>query len=85
MFPRRAVRATLCGVDHIEEGFAFAKEAGFGDLAERGTAIAEELGNDLVYAGFSFGVMTAQRLAQTRPQAAALLMERIKERLLQTA
>src|SRR6476661_2944287 len=51
----------------IEEGMAFAREAGFGALAERGVAAAEEFGADIVYAGFSFGVMPAQQLAQTRP------------------
>jgi dienelactone hydrolase len=59
----------------IEEGMAFAREAGFGALSERGVAAAEPLGEEVVYAGFSFGVMPAQRLAQTRPGArGALLM-----------
>ena len=61
--------------DTIEEGLAFAREAGFGALAERGVAAAEGIGNDVVHAGFSFGVMVAQQLAQTRPGArGALLM-----------
>src|SRR5437764_4424785 len=59
----------------IEEGMAFAREVGFGALAERGVGAAENLAPDCVYAGFSFGVMPAQRLAQTRPGArGALLM-----------
>jgi dienelactone hydrolase len=59
----------------LEEGMAFAREAGFDELAERGAAAAEGIGADVVYAGFSFGVMIAQRLAQTRPGArGALLM-----------
>lgn len=59
----------------IEDGFAFAGEVGFDVLRERGAAAAEQFGPDLVYAGFSFGVMIAQRLAQTRPGArGALLM-----------
>ena len=59
----------------LEEGMGFARDAGFGALAERGVAAAEELGPEVVYAGFSFGVMIAQRLAQTRPGArGALLM-----------
>jgi dienelactone hydrolase len=59
----------------LEEGMAFAREAGFGALAERGVAAAEEIRPDVVYAGFSFGVMIAQQLAQTRPGArGALLM-----------
>ena len=61
--------------DTIEEGMAFASEAGFGALAERGVAAAEGMSPDTVYAGFSFGVMVAQQLAQTRPGArGALLM-----------
>jgi dienelactone hydrolase len=59
----------------IEEGMAFARETGFGTLAERGVAAAMEMRPELVYAGFSFGVMVAQQLAQTRPGArGALLM-----------
>lgn len=61
--------------DTIEEGFSFARETGFDAIRERGLAAAGELGTGLVYAGFSFGVTIAQRLAQTRPGArAALLM-----------
>jgi dienelactone hydrolase len=61
--------------DTIEEGMAFAQEAGFGALAERGVATAEGISPDVVYAGFSFGVMVAQQLAQTRTGArGALLM-----------
>jgi dienelactone hydrolase len=61
--------------DSIQEGFAFARESGFDAIRERGAAAADELGPDIVYAGFSFGVMIAQRLAQTRPGArGALLM-----------
>jgi dienelactone hydrolase len=59
----------------LEEGMGFAREAGFEALGERGVAAAEGVGPDVVYAGFSFGVMVAQRLAQTRPGArGALLM-----------
>ena len=61
--------------DTIEEGMASARDAGFGALAERGVAAAQEIRPDVVYAGFSFGVMIAQQLAQTRPGArGALLM-----------
>lgn len=58
----------------IEEGMAFAREAGFDALAERGVAAAEEIGGEAVYAGFSFGVMVAQRLAQTRSGARGALL-----------
>jgi len=61
--------------DTIEDGMAFARGAGFGALGERGVAAAEGISPDVVYAGFSFGVMPAQQLAQTRPGArGALLM-----------
>jgi len=61
--------------DTIEEGMAFARDAGFAALAERGVAAAEGISPDVVYAGFSFGVMAAQQLAQTRPGArGAVLM-----------
>lgn len=58
----------------MEEGFAFAQQIGFGALMERGVAAAGDLGTDLVYAGFSLGVMPAQRLAQTRPGAKGALL-----------
>jgi dienelactone hydrolase len=59
----------------LDEGIAFAREAGFGALAERGVAAAGGIAPEVVYAGFSFGVMVAQQLAQTRPGArGALLM-----------
>jgi dienelactone hydrolase len=59
----------------LEEGMTYAREQGFDALAERGVAAAEQVGHAVCYAGFSFGVMVAQRLAQTRPGArGALLM-----------
>jgi len=59
----------------IEDGMSFAREAGFEVLAERGVAAAQEIRPEVVYAGFSFGVMPAQQLAQTRAGArGALLM-----------
>jgi len=59
----------------LEDGMGFAREAGFGALAERGVAAADDISPDVVYAGFSFGVMMAQQLAQTRDGArGALLM-----------
>jgi dienelactone hydrolase len=59
----------------IEEGFGFARDTGLDAIHERGAAAADELGPELVYAGFSFGVTIAQQLAQTRPGArGALLM-----------
>ncbi|MET1133639.1 MAG: dienelactone hydrolase family protein [Aeromicrobium sp.] len=58
----------------IEDGFGYARDAGLDALRERGAAVADELGADLVYAGLSFGVTIAQRLAQTRPGARGALL-----------
>lgn len=60
--------------DTIEEGMGFAREVGFGALAELGVAAAEGTAPGAVYAGFSFGVMVAQQLAQTRPGAGGALL-----------
>jgi dienelactone hydrolase len=60
--------------DTVEEGVAHAKEVGFGKIAERGAAAADGLPDELVYAGFSLGVMSAQMLAQTRPGAKGALL-----------
>ena len=58
--------------DH-DEGVGYAKEVGFETILERGRLAAEGLPNELVYAGFSLGVMPAQMLAQTRPGAKGAL------------
>jgi dienelactone hydrolase len=58
----------------LEEGMAYAEELGFGEVIERGTRAAEELPSELVYAGFSLGVLPAQKLAQTRPGARGALL-----------
>jgi dienelactone hydrolase len=62
--------------DSIEAGAGFAQGDGAPDLDGLADAAAAALPERLVYAGFSSGVMQAQRLAQTRPgAAAAILME----------
>lgn len=59
----------------IEDGMAYARQIGFGVLLDRGTAVAEGLPADgMVYAGFSMGVMPAQKLAQTREGARGALL-----------
>jgi dienelactone hydrolase len=58
----------------IDEGIAHATEIGFGTVIERGVRAAEALPAGLVYAGFSLGVLPAQKLAQTRPGARAALL-----------
>ncbi len=57
----------------LDEGVAHAREIGFGEIMGRGSAAAEELPADIVYGGFSLGVMPAQSLAQTRPGARGAL------------
>ncbi|MBR0853607.1 dienelactone hydrolase family protein [Bradyrhizobium liaoningense] len=57
----------------IDEGLAYINESGFEKMRERGVRIADELPFELVYAGFSFGVLPAQKLAQTRPGAVGAL------------
>ena len=61
--------------DDFDEGIAHAQEVGFGELMERGVRAADGLSENLVYAGFSLGVLPAQKLAQTRSGArGAVLM-----------
>ena len=57
----------------LDDGVAHAKQVGFGALLERGVGAAEDLPAELVYGGFSLGVMPAQQLAQTRPGAKGAL------------
>jgi len=59
--------------EDLEEGIAYARQMGFGEVIGRGTAAAAELPHDIVYAGFSLGVLPAQSLAQTRPGARGAL------------
>ena len=60
----------------IDDGVALTQAIGDEVLRERADGAVAGLPEGLVYAGFSFGVMAAQRLAQTRPGArGALLFE----------
>lgn len=52
--------------DTLEEGVAHAEEIGFGEVIERGVRAVDGMPPELVYAGFSLGVLPAQSLAQTR-------------------
>ena len=58
----------------LNEGVAYAEDVGFGEIVRRGSAAALELPADLVYAGFSLGVLPAQSLAQTRPGARGAIL-----------
>jgi dienelactone hydrolase len=58
----------------IDEGLAYTEKVGFGEIVERGVRAADELPRELVYAGFSLGVLPAQKLAQTRAGARGALL-----------
>jgi dienelactone hydrolase len=59
----------------IAEGMAYAESLGFPDeVLVRGSRAVEDLPAGLVYAGFSLGVLPAQKLAQTRPGARGALL-----------
>jgi dienelactone hydrolase len=55
--------------DALQDGVAYAQKAGFGTIVERGRTAALDLPAELVYVGFSLGVLPAQSLAQTRAGA----------------
>ncbi|MBW9055652.1 dienelactone hydrolase family protein [Rhizobium mesosinicum] len=58
----------------IDDGLAYIGETGFDAMRERGVRFADDLPSGIVYAGFSFGVLPAQKLAQTRPGARGALL-----------
>jgi dienelactone hydrolase len=59
----------------IDEGLGHVTElGGFGEVIGRGERAAAALPGELVYAGFSLGVVPAQKLAQTRPGARGALL-----------
>jgi dienelactone hydrolase len=58
----------------IEAGMSFVGQLGFGEVMARGARAVAELPAELVYAGFSLGVVPAQMLAQTRPGARGALL-----------
>jgi dienelactone hydrolase len=58
----------------VDEGVAHARQVGFGEIIRLGSQAAEELPADIVYAGFSLGVMPAQSLTQTRPGARGAIL-----------
>ncbi|MFF8835503.1 dienelactone hydrolase family protein [Streptomyces sp. NPDC015130] len=60
--------------EDLEAGAAYAQEVGFGVLTARGERAAEALPKELVYAGFSLGVLPAQKLAQSRAGAVGALL-----------
>jgi dienelactone hydrolase len=58
----------------LADGVGYAEQVGFDTIIERGRLAADSLPNEIVYAGFSLGVMPAQMLAQTRPGAKGALL-----------
>ncbi len=60
--------------DSIEAGMGFVREIGFGEVMARGAQAAADLPAELVYAGFSLGVVPAQMLAQTRAGAQGAIL-----------
>lgn len=61
--------------DTIDDGVAHAEQIGMDTVIDRGASAVADLPHDMVYAGFSLGVLPAQQLAQTRAGArGALLM-----------
>ena len=59
--------------DELDGGVAHARQLGFDAVLERGRRAAEDLPDELVYAGFSLGEMPAQLLTMTRPGARGAL------------
>ena len=58
----------------LGEGVAYAEQVGFAEIIRRGSEAARGLPADIVYAGFSLGVLPGQALAQTRPGARGALL-----------
>ena len=60
--------------DNLDDGVAYARSVGFGEVLARALRAAEALPTDAVYAGFSLGVLPAQQLAQTQAGARGALL-----------
>jgi dienelactone hydrolase len=60
--------------DSIESGFAYTRSLEEGAIDERVNAAVDDLPDDLVYAGISYGVPPALQLTVKRPGARGLLM-----------
>jgi dienelactone hydrolase len=58
----------------VDDGVAHVQKIGDEVLGERADRVVADLPEGLVYAGFSWGAGTAQRLAQTRPGARGALL-----------
>jgi len=60
--------------DSLDDGLANVEAIGFETIIERGVRAAEDLPAELVYGGFSLGVVPAQLMAQNRPGARGALL-----------
>ena len=58
----------------LDDGVGYAKQVGFDTILERCRVAADSLPTELVYGGFSLGVIGAQMLAQTHPGAKGALL-----------
>jgi dienelactone hydrolase len=58
----------------LDDGLGYCGQVGFGEILQRGVRAADDLPDELVYAGFSLGAMPVQKLAQTRPGARGALL-----------
>jgi dienelactone hydrolase len=58
----------------VDDGIAYVRSIGDEVLGERAERVVADLPDGLVYAGFSWGAGTAQRLAQTRSGARGALL-----------
>ncbi|WP_261808089.1 hypothetical protein [Paenibacillus sp. N3.4] len=58
----------------IEDGMTYVNEIGFEEITERGIRVASEFPREIIYAGFSLGVVAVQKLAQTREGARGALL-----------
>ncbi len=58
----------------LADGVGYAEQVGFDTIIERGRLAADSLPTEIVYAGFSLGVLPAQMLAQTRPGTKGALL-----------
>jgi dienelactone hydrolase len=58
----------------LTDGVHYAEQVGFDTIRERGRLAADSLPNEIIYAGFSLGVLPAQMLAQTKPGTTGALL-----------
>ncbi len=58
----------------MDDGLAYAHDIGFEVIRERGVRTADDLPGEIVYAGFSLGVLPERKLAQFRPGAQGALL-----------